>query len=453
MLPPNITGDTRCKPAHVLHAEPLELGPSQVRQNRQDRPDPEALPPVAGRGDATAQRAVGVGEPAFAEAGVADLNATAIMVDWNLHDLGFVPRQKVHTENTPGALTSAPAKPIAVRTRDVAGNKVAQGVDDGRAAVCLEALDDVGMMPQDQRRAGVGKGTGLFDLGRRRDQEPFLAPVKGNNDVVYFAAQAADIVGQPANVEWGHAPLSYPGALGRPASLIHSAKEGEARTSYPHESGPDRFRQVIAGAEIGDPKLIEKGPCPMEAVCEAIEYMVVRQCDNVEAWCQSLADHLGGSNDPGLGGHHNSIASDRTLKVAEDDIATAEQGPDLLRQQSRSLRHHAGRSGSKQDVANRSQPNWPITDCRYPGQLHSQTMGLPLSQIESPVKRRLVYLTGPVAGKGLFSGRPTGRIRDTRQRPLLGFGGCRRDGRLGGAHSLWTEVASAEAHGTQQVRW
>ncbi len=130
----------------------------------------------------------------------------------------------------------------------------------GTPLVNLQALQHVGMVAEDERRPGLGHEVGLLHLGRRGDKQPLLAPVQRHDDVVDFAAEAADAVGHAPGVEPGDAPLVGLREAAGAAALVGGAQEGQAQAGGLDKGGGFGLLGRLARPEVGDAHLVQQRP-------------------------------------------------------------------------------------------------------------------------------------------------------------------------------------------------
>ena len=181
------------------------------------------------------------------------------------------------------------------------------------------------MMPEDERRAGLRKAAGLFDLLGGREAEAFLAPMDREDNVMNVGLESTDIRDEPIDVKLGDPIPRSIGEMRRPGAAVDGTEEREAQSADiedQRERQPPRdYRRRRSSATPVWRNSVRTLWKP--AWRQSNAWLLASETTLKPAAATARTDLRGGYN-ARFGRHGLAVAGQRALKIADDDVGAGE---------------------------------------------------------------------------------------------------------------------------------
>jgi len=210
---------------------------------------------------------------------------------------------------------------------DVVGvleQEVAEGVGDGAAAVAFDALEDVGVVADDEVGAVVEEGLGGAALVGRGVVGVLLAPVDEHDDEVVAGAGGGDD-GAEEGVEVGGGEEGELGGAVEVGGVAAGCDGEDADLPVVAFDGLDaeQWGFCARGAERDEAELAEDDGRVEHALGAEVEGVVVGEAEGREAAVDEVLGHLLGGAEAVLGADRalvGEVAGQRRLEVADQEV-------------------------------------------------------------------------------------------------------------------------------------
>ncbi len=256
-------------------AEGFKLGPSDIAKGGDENVHAEPLPAILIFRDAPFDGAIEAGGMSGAVVGGVDSHQRTGIIGRDLIDGGNSFGIQFDLQEASGAAFAVPADGVAIGEIDLAGEKISQGIGDDTILVSFHSLQDMGMMAQDHRCAGVDQGTGLGDLAGGGDIKAFFSPVERDNDMMALAVEAGNLFEQMIQIQHGHAGFVDQGGVGNACALFDGSQKRQADSLNFLKGGGLGFGRIVSRAKICDSHLVKESSKVVKTFLPAIEGVIV----------------------------------------------------------------------------------------------------------------------------------------------------------------------------------